>query len=1245
MTRGRGLILIAVIFFLSNCGTYNPWYSKREKNWEASTLPNEEDLLHTVYLIGDAGQPDKDKQEPSLRLLESYLKDGDSTENANKTVVFLGDNIYRYGLPEEDDNDRAEAERRINAQLDIVKGHPGKKIFIPGNHDWDHSGSKGYKRIIAQQNYVENYLESQQVYYPGGGCPGPSEINLNDQTVLIVIDSEWWLHKYYRPYGNSSPCDATDEVDFLIQLEDVVDKNKDKHIVIALHHPLRSNGNHGGHYSITDYLFPITLKYPNWYVPLPIIGAIYPIARQYGYSRQDIPNAKYQKLIKGILNIIRDKKNVTIAAGHEHNLQFHQIGENNHIVSGSGCKQKHVVKRNGASFVVQQKGFARINYYKNGEAWVEFILPEEDGAVGKVVFRRPLGAIDNRDKVVTTFEEENYQDSVKTVVPGKDYATNSFLKKLFLGKHYRQVWSTPVQVKYLDLDREYGGIKPLKKGGGQQTYSLRCEGGDGFQCTLRSIDKDPAAALPEGLRRTLAADIVQDQISTSHPYGALTIPRLADAVGVYHTNPKLRYIPYSPRLGSHLDEFGGMLILMEIRPDEDLSQFANFGNSENVVGTDRMWEQVIEDNDNEVDQDYFLKARLLDMFIGDWDRHSDQWRWAEFDKEGKGEIYKAIPRDRDNVYVKYDGILPAFAASIWGQRKLTNFGYHFTDVVGLNINGAQMDYPFLNDLDRRDWQLAIDTFKRKMTDEVIDSAINDLPVEVQNIQSDEIKAKLKSRRDEMDKLIPKYYEKLAKEVDIPTSDKHEFVFINRINNDSTLVQIYKRKKDGEIKQKLYDRVFLTNETKEIRVYTLGGEDSVVISGKVNRGIKLRILTGDDNDIVIDNSEVTGLKRKTKIYDDRDINNQFIPSSETKIIRTNGSWVKGYDRLGYKADENIPILFVEYDIDNGIYLGAGFKSVNYGFAKSPFIYNQTIRGDYSFRTQAFNIMYKGNWPMLFNRNTGFTFSGQWFNSRSFINYFGQGNSTDFTFDHTFYRIRFNGFNFKSSVDFGKSRRAQLKVGPVFEATQIDSNQNTFINEPDVDVNNLQDNYVFLPGLDVRAIFDLTDNIQAPTTGFYFTTGIKYYKSFSENSYEFTNLNAETKFYVTPNTAPRLTIAARLGGEKNIGSYPFFKSSFIGGRTNLRGFRRTRFAGHSSAYQSLELRFKMTNINNYLITGNFGPLAFVDNARVWSDVPEADIWHTGVGGGLWLNLYNLFTVSGSVSFSKEGPYFLVNSGFFF
>ena len=48
-----------------------------------------------------------------------------------------------------------------------------------------------------------------------------------------------------------------------------------------------------------------------------------------------------------------------------------------------------------------------------------------------------------------------------------------------------------------------------------------------------------------------------------------------------------------------------------------------------------------EDLDHRVDARGFLRARLMDVFLGDYDRHEGQWRWARYDDANGVRVHPA----------------------------------------------------------------------------------------------------------------------------------------------------------------------------------------------------------------------------------------------------------------------------------------------------------------------------------------------------------------------------------------------------------------------------------------------------------------------------------------------------------------------------------------------------------------------------------------------------------------------------
>ena len=178
----------------------------------------------------------------------------------------------------------------------------------------------------------------------------------------------------------------------------------------------------------------------------------------------------------------------------------------------------------------------------------------------------------------------------QNVVPGKQY-TRSNLHQFLWGRHYRKEWATQARFPVFRLDSVAGGLTPYQAGGGSQTNTLRLRDAGGREYVLRSISKTYDKVLPEIYRNTFVEKILNDQVSALHPYAALSVPTMAEAAGIYHTKPVIVYVPKQPALDSFNERFGDGLFLFEQRPDENWEPATHFGNSRNIIGTERLLER------------------------------------------------------------------------------------------------------------------------------------------------------------------------------------------------------------------------------------------------------------------------------------------------------------------------------------------------------------------------------------------------------------------------------------------------------------------------------------------------------------------------------------------------------------------------------------------------------------------------------------------------------------------------------
>ncbi len=270
----------------------------------------------------------------------------------------------------------------------------------------------------------------------------------------------------------------------------------------------------------------------------------------------------------------------------------------------------------------------------------------------------------------------------------------SWLTRLFLGGQWRDLWTAPIEVPLLDLASFDGGLTPDREGGGLQTKNLRFKSANGRRWVFRSVDKDPTRILIPEVRESIFGTIAQDLTSTINPGGALIAAPLLEAAGVLHATPVFYVMPDDPSLGEFRASFAGLVGMVESRDERGIPGV------DKVETTFQLFARLEERNDEQVDARDYLRVRLIDMLVGDWDRHVDQWRWVRF-KEGGLRSWRAVPRDRDQAFSRFTGILPSIAE--YYTKQLTTFGADYPSIEKLTFSGRYTDRRFLVRLEKQEW--------------------------------------------------------------------------------------------------------------------------------------------------------------------------------------------------------------------------------------------------------------------------------------------------------------------------------------------------------------------------------------------------------------------------------------------------------------------------------------------------------------------------------------------------------------
>lgn len=1188
----------------------------------------QENFEARVIVVGDPGRTTNGKN-GVIEAVRNYV----SSDDQNTSILILGDNIYPKGLPNEEDKNYPASATVLAAVLTPFKDHKSKVYVVPGNHDWQRGGKDGWQSVKRQQRFVKQLNLPNTLFIPENGCPGPEEIQLTEDLVMIIMDTQWWLHQYEKP-GIADDCDCKTEDDVIKKLRDIAYRNQGKKILFASHHPLRSNGPHGGYYTLKQHFFPATDAAPNAYVPMPLIGSLYPLIRGTFGNIEDLMHPVYKDMIQRIEGAFSEAGSVTYAGGHEHNLQLIVEGSRNHLVSGSGTNRSRVKRGKNSLYASDENGFAEILYFADKQQIIRFhvVIGEEC----KQTFQYDVKITPSSDKVTAANSSRNFPDSVTVpIAPGYDAVGTGHRK--FFGEHYRKVWATPVKMKVFRLDREKGGLKILRKGGGQQTKSLRLEDKDGRQWVLRTIQKDPEQALPPNLRATIAKSIIQDQISAANPYAPLTVPILASTLKVPYANPQILFVPNDPALGIYRSEFANTVCVFEEREP---------GVGE-TISTDKVREKLEEDNDNVVDQRAVLRARMLDLLIGDWDRHEDQWRW-QVTKAKKKKIYSPIPRDRDQVFYISTGIIPSIASRKWIMPKFQGFSDHVRDVNGFMFNARYFDRSFLNELGIKDWQEVIADIQSSVTDHVIELSVRQFPDTVFALVGDRIIHDLKARRNALVSEGLKYYRFLAEGIDVVASDKREYFHIATQPNGDAMITLQKLKKDSGPGDTIYQRLISNNITKEVRLYGRGGEDVFVVDGFAKPGFKVRMIGGGGVDSFKINKSV-GAPRRLLIYD-RSNKKNFYPKHGARLLTSANDEVNEYNPRTFRYNKLAPLATIAFNLDDGLLLGGGGVFTKYGFRREPFASRHRLMIGHALATNASFVRYRGDITNVIGKASLDMYLNVSAPDNT-SNFFGVGNETKFMSvtnpEIRYYRTRYDFIDMQARLKFPFSKTFNLFAGPAMQYFSMSSNDNAgrFINTYVAAENN--------PGLFAHKAFaggvagfevDTRNDPMIPVRGFFWRTSLTGMDEINGTN-SFGQIRSEMSMYLSFSRYPKFVIANRIMGGWSLGTPQFFQMFYMGGDGGLLGYRKNRFAGNAIAYNNLELRMKLFDFKSFLFPGAVGLVGFNDVGRVWLENENSQLWHWGYGGGFYMIPAQTIVLTTVAGFSEEGTLPYINLGFRF
>lgn len=817
-------------------------------------------------------------------------------------------------------------------------------------------------------------------------------------------------------------------------------------------------------------------------------------------------------------------------------------------------------------------------------------------------------------------------DSMYVKIYPKYDSVNNGHRKIF-GENYRKEYSMETKLPVLYLSRINGGLKALQLGGGNQTRSLRLQDKQGQEWVLRKVEKYPEVLLPEELRQTFLKDVIKDNMSAQHPFSALVVPALSEAAGVAHSNPIIGWVAPDESLGPLFQDFAGTVCLLEEREPE--------GKSDN---TEKAFRKMAQSNAFSVDAVNYLKLKCLDVLIGDWDRHIDQWRWR-LDKNNQ---YLPIPKDRDQVFFRADGKIQRFTQSSWFLPMMQGYERDIKNINWFLWEGREINTRIFREMEEAQWDSVVNDFCSSMSDEVFSKALKALPEPAYSIHGPELMEQMKTRRASLPRLMNTYYHYFNRIVDIEFSDKHEKISVLDGGADRLLVQAFRLDVKGNQGTQIYKRLLDPSITREVRIYLRSGKDQLLVNAQFSP-IRIRIIAqGGEKMYSFEQS-----KKRVVLYDSTSNNIKSIASNFriAKHISKDSINTAYQAKDLYKRTFTYP--FLGYNLDDGVGIGFGLKFLNPGFRKTPYGNSQTISAQYAFSTSAFKIGYTGEWIDVVGK-ADLILKVIVNAPNNTQNFFGIGNQTlyDDNQSITYYRARFSLYELSPALRW-MDAKSKFILGPTFQYYTYDEDENAqrFIgsmgwNKGGDSLSLAQDK--LFSGVNAQYTFSTRNSTILPSKGILLNLKASGMFGLNHDSKDFGQLNASFNIFQRLNPKATLVLSEKFGGGLTLGNPAFYQSQFLGGQGNLIGYRQFRFAGKHMFYNNLEIRARMGTILTHIVPGEIGLIGQYDTGRVWADGEKSTLWHHGYGAGLYYTPISMYAFRLIASRSREGwyPFFTMN-----
>ncbi len=624
-----------------------------------------------------------------------------------------------------------------------------------------------------------------------------------------------------------------------------------------------------------------------------------------------------------------------------------------------------------------------------------------------------------------------------------------------------------------------------------------------------------------------------------------------------------------------------------------------------------------------INKSLYLRKRLLDFLIGNYNQNPESYKWIRHNNEliPYVSFYK-------NQYMKYDDdnyhllnkLIPAY-------KHFEPYGKTIKNIKKISKLQIGFDVNLLSEIPYETWRKEIRFIKDKLSEKTLHKIKIELPKGSDLSIINQLFEILIFRIKNLDVIANAYYNLIHKNKIIYSTNANDVIKITR-KQKSTVIQIY-ASKTGENKPK-QEFEFFNNTTHHIWLYALNGNDYFTATGTSKSYIPIALIGGKGNDkYVLDNGT------KITIYDEK---------KKTYLIKTHKAKVKLATTNKFTTVNNTKYKHVKHKLkpkfganpDDGLFIGFTHEILTQNFNRNPFSQKHKITAIANLGNLGINANYYAEVATLSNYFNAFVNLG--YQSPNYAtNFFGLGNETpnlDRNLKLNYNRVRIESFY--TQIGLVKNEKKYKAIVNLFvESYKTEATQGRFIT---------------------------SETLFTPTKGFfnrknYTGLHLKYqYKNASSPLYSNLKFNADFSAKGIVNTTKtnnrililnptfqlshpiygdKISIATTFNYTTAIGNViPFYYAANLGGNSGLRGFRNQRFTGNSAAHTNINIIWKAKDLKSEVLPLQIGFLAGFDAGRVWKTNEFSNLYHTSIGGGIWLQTANLLKAQLQVFGFNEG-----------